>query len=119
MGSTLARSIIGPSGIRGCRPPWWVVPLTLEVVSVGVVVVGLSASDAVGLPVASTAAALVTTALTVSAVVMLAEVLFSWAPRLPRRPWLPLPAVTAIVAAYLPNEQHHLCATLERLMALP
>jgi hypothetical protein len=27
--------------------------------------------------------------------------------------------MTAIVAAYLPNEQHHLCATLEHLLALP
>jgi hypothetical protein len=93
--------------------------MLVEVIAVGAVVLGLAVSEAAGLPTVSVVAAFVTTALTLSAVVMLTEVALSKAPRPPRRVKGAAPAMTAIVAAYLPNEQHHLCATLEHLLALP
>ena len=98
------------------RSHWWVPPAALELATVGSVVVALAASNAVGLRIGSWIAAIVTVCLTVSAVVMLAEVCASLRPRTPPPPQGPMPSTTAIAAAYLPNEQHHLIGTLRHLL---
>jgi hypothetical protein len=93
--------------------------LIFEATTIGVVLFVLMASDAAGLSVTTPVAYLVTAALTISAVVMLAEVVYSTPQQPPRRRRFDVPSMTAIVAAYLPNEQDHVCATLEHLLALP
>ena len=119
MNARSARPTNGSGAARRLRRPWWVVPVAFEVVSVAAVVLGLMACGAAGLSVARIVVTIVTTALTLSAVVMIVEVICSRRPQPPRRATGRVPAMTAIVAAYLPNEQLHLCATLEHLLALP
>jgi cellulose synthase/poly-beta-1,6-N-acetylglucosamine synthase-like glycosyltransferase len=104
-------------GVRQSR--WWLALLAVEVVPVGLVVLGLAVSDALGVATASVCAVLVTVALTATAVVTIAEVIASRAPSAPPHPGGPAPPATAIVAAYLPNEHQHIVLTLQRLLTLP
>jgi|SRR5688572_21192941 hypothetical protein len=119
MTSTLARRVVSPTSATTHAWRWWMAPLILESVAIGTVVLALAAADAAGLPAAGLAAAIVTTVLSLSAVVMLAEVVASRAARPPAASVGRPPRATAIVAAYLPNERHHLLATLEHLLGVP
>lgn len=101
------------------RRRWWIAPVAMQLATVGFVAVLLTAGDTAGLPVGAWVATAVTVCLTLSAAVMLAEVACSRAPQPPPAPPGPYPDATAIVAAYLPNEQHHLLATIDHLLALP
>ena len=116
----IADSAVGPAAERARREaPWWLWPTIAHLALLVGVLGALATADALGLPASEVAGLVATVVLTTTAAVLVAEVVASRPRRAPLPPPGPCPPATAIVVAYLPNEQDVIIATLEHLLALP